>query len=167
MKNLGILYRYELKKIWKRKLTWIVPLALAALMVYVAIAGFSSEVKDRQQFLRDRAGRIDGQIMDESFFSTMRKTLSEADEIGDHLDDAYFYAVNPDYYYPYYMTIELDLDPKVATAEDFYDARRALIEKKWMAQKLTGKEMAYWSTQEMQIQQPFTFRLCMCHLCSP
>ena len=67
MKNLGTLYRYELKKIWKRKLTWVVPLALAALMVYVAISGVSSEVKERQQFLRDGALRIDGQIMDEAF----------------------------------------------------------------------------------------------------
>lgn len=158
MKNLGTIYKYELKKIWKRKLTWVVPLVLAALMVYVAIASFSSELKDRQQFLRDGALRIDGQIMDETFFSTMRKTLSEAGEIGDHFDDVYFYVINPDYYYPYYMAVELDLDPKVATAEDFYNARRALIEQKRAAQKLTGKEIAYWSTQEMQIQQPFTFR---------
>lgn len=158
MKNLGTLYRYELKKIWKRKLTWIVPLALAALMVYVAIAGFSSEVKDRQQFLRDGALRMDGQIMNEAFFSAMRKTLSEAGKIGDHLDDAYYYAVNPDYYYPYYMAIELNIDPKAATAADFYNARRSLVEEKWAAQKLTEKEIAYWSAQEMQVQQPFTFR---------
>lgn len=158
MKNLGTLYRYELKKIWKRKLTWVVPLALAALMVYAAVAGFSSEGKDRQQFLRDGALRIDGQIMDETFFSAMRKTLSEADKIGDHPDDAYFYAVNPDYYDPYYMAIELNIVPQAATAEDFYSARRALVEEKWAAQKLTGEEIAYWSAQEMQVQQPFTFR---------
>ena len=158
MKNIGTLFRYELKKIWKRKLTWVVPLALAALMVYVAIISYSSEVKDRQQFLRDGALRIDGQVMDEAFFSTMRKTLSETDEIGDHLDDLYFYAVNSDYYYPYYMAIELELDPKAATAEDFYIARRALVERRWAAHELTGEEIAYWSAQEMQVQQPFTFR---------
>lgn len=158
MKNLGTLYRYELKKIWKRKLTWVVPLALAALMVYVAISGVSSEVKERQQFLRDGALRIDGQIMDEAFFSTMRKTLSEAGKIGNHFNDVYFYGVNSDYYYPYYMAIEMNLDPKAAMAEDFYNARRALIEEKWAAQRLTGKEIAYWSAQEMRVQQPFIFR---------
>lgn len=158
MKNLGTLYRYELKKIWKRKLTWVIPLALAALMVYEAIASFSSDVKDRQQLLRDGALRIDGQVMDETFFSAMRKTLSEAGGIGDHRDDLYFYAVNPDYYYPYYMAIALDLDPKAATAEDFYNTRRALVESVWAAQELTGEEIAYWSAQETQVQQPFTFR---------
>lgn len=158
MKNIGTLYRYELKKIWKRKLTWVVPLALAALMVYVAIGSFSSEVKDRQQFLRDGALRMDGQMMDEAFFSAMRKTLSEVGKIGDHFNDAYFYAVNPDYYDPYYMAIELNIDPKVATAEDFYNARRALVEEKWETQKLTEKEIAYWSAQERQVQQPFIFR---------
>lgn len=158
MKNLGTLYRYELKKIWKRKLTWVVPLALAALMVYVAVASFSSDVKKSQQFLRDGALRIEGQVMDETFFSAMRKTLSKADEIGNHRDDSYFYAVNSDYYDPYYMAIELDLDPKVATAEDFYNARRTLVERKWAAQGLTVDEIAYWSAQEIQVQQPFTFR---------
>ncbi len=158
MKNLGTLYRYELKKIWKRKLTWVVPLALAALMVYVAIGSAPSDVKGRQQLLRDGSARIDGQVMDETFFSAMRKALSEAGEIGDHLDDSYFYAVNPDYYYPYYTVITLGLDPKAATAEDFYNARRTLVERKWTAQELTEEEIAYWSAQEMQVQQPFTFR---------
>lgn len=158
MKNLGTLYRYELKKIWKRKLTWVVPLALAALMVYVAIGTASPDVKKRQQILRDGAQRMDGQVMDETFFSAMRKTLSQAGEIGDHYNDLYFYAVNADYYYPYYMALELDLDPKTATAEDFYNARRALVERMWAAQELTGEEIAYWSAQEMQVQQPFTFR---------
>ena len=158
MKNLGTLYRYELKNIWKRKLTWVVPLALAALMVYVAIGSASPDVKKRQQILRDGSLRMDGQVMDETFFSAMRKTLSEAGEIGDHLDDSYFYTVNPDYYYPYYMAIELGLDPKTATAEDFYNARRALVEGSWAAQELTEEEIAWWSAREMQVRQPFTFR---------
>ena len=158
MKNLGTLYRYELKKIWKRKLTWTVPLALAALMVYVAVSSLSSDVKESQQLLRDGSLRMDGQVMDETFFSAMRRTLSQAGEIGDHFDDSFFYAVNPDYYYPYYMAITLGLDPKAATAEDFYSARRALVEREWAAQELTGAEIAYWSAQERQVQQPFTFR---------
>ena len=158
MKNLGTLFRYELKKIFKRKLTWVVPLALAALMVYVAIGSAPSDVKARQQILRDGAQRMDGQVMDETFFSAMRKALSQAGEIGAHCNDLYFYAVNADYYYPYYMTVELDLDPKAATAEDFYNARRALVESTWAAQELTGEEIAYWSAQEMQVQQPFTFQ---------
>lgn len=158
MRNFGTLYRYELKKIWKRKLTWVVLLALAALMVYAAIGTSSSDVKKLQQFLRDGALRIDGQIMDETFFSSMRKALSEAGEIGDHFNDLYFYAVNSDYYYPYYMALALDVDPKSATAEDFYNARRTALERTWAAQKLTGDEIAYWSAQEMQVQQPFTFR---------
>lgn len=98
MKNVWTLYCYELKKIWKRKLTWVVPLALAALMVYVAVSNLSSEMKEQQRFLRDGALRIDGQVMDEPFFSGMRNALSEAGEIGDHDDDLYFYAVSPDYY---------------------------------------------------------------------
>lgn len=157
MKNLGTLYWYELKKIWKRKLTWVAPLALAALMVYVALAG-AGELREDRKTLWVGAERISGQVMDEEFFSAMREVLSEAGEIGDHMGDGYFYLLNADYYYPYYMTIGLGLDPKTATAEDFYTARRAAVERRWAEEGLTGEAIAYWEAQEEQIYQPFTFQ---------
>lgn len=36
MKNFGTLYRYELKKLLRRKLAWIMVLVIAALMAYTA-----------------------------------------------------------------------------------------------------------------------------------
>ena len=36
MSNLGVLYCYELKKLFNRKMAWIVVLVLAAIMAYAA-----------------------------------------------------------------------------------------------------------------------------------
>lgn len=157
MKNWGTLYRYELKKIWKRKLTWVLMLSLVALMSYVALRP-SAALGEEMQILREGARQIDGQVMDETFFQHMRSSLASAGEIGDHFDDSYFYLGYSDYYYPYYMAMEVGVDPKSATAKDFYTARRATVEENWASQALTAAEISYWSALEAQLPQPFTFR---------
>lgn len=177
MKNLGTLYRYELKKLLKRKLSWVVVLILAAIMAYSAwpphyANGLTAELTDRdgntvsgyfsgdaQRELRLEGDRkISGQVMDEAFFQRLRE-ISAGDGryiIQEKFDrDSYFCLIDSSYCTPYSMVAyEMSLDPLTITAEGFYQRRREAVERQWE----TGAETVYWEAMEAQVEKPFTFR---------
>lgn len=96
MKNLGTLFRYEMKKIWKRPLLWVVILLTAAVFAYslvrvflptkggAALTAVDAEGReisrfitaDEQQRIELEGGRrLAGQVMDETFFRNARETI--------------------------------------------------------------------------------------------
>ena len=179
MKNFGTLYRYELKKLLKRKLAWVIVLALAAFLVYDAYpikdsgSGYFSLTNQagnivskhisgaEQRKLSDEGERrISGQTMDENFFQNVRQASVgngqyPVREMWER--ECYFYLIDNSYYGPYCMvTYNMGLDPAIITADSFYAHRQNFIELQWAG--LTDREAAYWQSMEAQVEKPFVYR---------
>ena len=92
MKHFGTLYWYELKKLLKRKLAWIMVLVITAFMAYTARpvsnsggANFSLtdwtgntinkyvSVAEQRERISEGQQSINGQVMDERFFENVRE----------------------------------------------------------------------------------------------
>lgn len=179
MKNFGVLYCYELKKLLKRKMAWIMVLVLAAIMVYAAwptktSGGTSFSLTDQagntiseyvsaeeQRRLRQEGElQISGQIMDDQFFQSVREASAGNGQyiIKDNFDlDSYFYLVDNRYYQPYsIIKYNMDLDPAGITEEQFYQERQRTID--MQLSELTDSEIAYWQAMEAQVEKPFVYR---------
>lgn len=179
MNNFGTLYRYELKKLLKRKLTWIIVLVIAAFMAYTARptansggANFSLtdragntmskyiSVAEQRELISEGKQRINGQVMDEQFFQNVRETsngngLYIVEELLDL--DSYFYLVDSSYHDPYTMIAQqAGLDPAETSAEDFYRSRQETIERQYGGR--TDGEIDYWQDMEVQVKKPFVYR---------
>ena len=100
MKNFGTLFGYELKKIWMRPLLWAAVLAAAALsalgvlprelwndvesnysVAYKSGRVVSGRVSQKEKFRIELewVPKLNGRVMDESFFRELRSSLRELD----------------------------------------------------------------------------------------
>lgn len=174
MKNFWTLFCYEMKKIWMQKLTWVVMLGFTAFMVYSIIPHYDTRgatfttidldgnsisgfVSAKERFWLQATGdrSIDGQVMDETFFNSMRKALPETESY--YNLDAFFLLVDPSYYQFFYDTFGTDL--RTMTAEDFYAMRLDTIKSRWNNDlELTDDEIIYWETMEDRVEKPFVYR---------
>ena len=185
MKNFRTLYLYELKKLLKRKLPWIMVLVTSAFMVYDAYqvkydAYHLKDYDDGWFSLTDQAGnavsehlsgaeqrrlidegarRVSGQIMDESLFQKVRQASTGNGQyvVQDMWEqESYFYLIDNTYYAPYGMvTHKMGLDPTITTADSFYAHRQYSLETNWA--ELTDREAAYWKSMEAQVEKPFVY----------
>ena len=179
MKNFGTLYGYELKKLLRRKLAWIMVLVIAALMAYTArpvsdsgganfsltdragntVSKYVSIAEQREQVSKGKQS-ISGQIMDEQFFQNVREASNGNGLyiIKKNFDlDSYFHLVDSSYYGPYAMiAFQTGLDPAETSAEDFYRNRQETIELQYGGR--TDREVAYWQNMEAQVEKPFVYR---------
>ena len=179
MKHFGTLYWYELKKLLKRKLAWIMVLVIAAFMAYTAKpvshsggANFSLtdragntiskyvSVAEQRERISEGQQSINGQVMDERFFQNVREASNGNGLyiIKEHLEqESYFYLVDSSYYDPYDMiAYQAELDPAETSAEDFYRNRQETIERQYGGR--TDREIAYWQNMEAQVEKPFVYR---------
>ena len=172
MKNFGTLFGYEMKKIWKRPLTWGTVLLFAAVASYVTARPFftsggvtftttdadgseiSSFAAGREQYrMRVEGARaLSGQPMDEAFFQTAQETIPLE---GTYFDkESYFYLIDPSYW-QFYAEFSEWLDD---TADHFYTARRNGVELHWQSLELTEEETAYWRNMEERVEKPFVYQ---------
>lgn len=179
MKHFGTLYWYELKKLLKRKLAWIMVLVITAFMAYTARpvsnsggANFSLtdwtgntinkyvSVAEQRERISEGQQSINGQVMDERFFENVREASNGNGLyiIKEHLEqESYFYLVDSSYYDPYDMiAYQAELDPVETSAEDFYRNRQETIERQYGGR--TDREIAYWQNMEAQVEKPFVYR---------
>lgn len=171
MKNFGTLFRYEMKKIWKQPLLWVVILLTAVFLSCIIGQGFlpssygstytatNADGAEISRFLSsDEAFRIKleggkrlaGQVMDEAFFRKARETIPlEKDR--DTLE-GWFLLVDPSYYqFWYYNTMEIG-----GTAEEYYANRQKSVDLEM--QRLSERERAYWVAMEEQVEKPFRYQ---------
>lgn len=173
MKNLGTLFGYEMKKIWKRPMTWIAVLIFSAGMVYYAPIPFyhyddtftvvladgqtisrqvTVEEQDRVSIEAPRL--LSGQVMDEEFFQRAQDIRSKlaSTEVDTNLTGAYAYfqLVDPTYLGAYQL---LGLKDNYLHRLDRF---REDMERSW-GNHLTEEEIRYWERLEEQIQQPFIY----------
>lgn len=172
MKNLGTLFKYEMKKLWRRKLTWVVVILLAGIFAYSTInsqrSGVSGtftaidengeeisrylSVNEQFKIRIEGSQRLSGQVMDEAFFRTAQETIPLHGERQER--ESYFLLIDPSYYDFYYYSG----DYLSGTAEDFYARRQGGIELNLQRAGLSGEEMAYWETVAEQVDIPFVYQ---------
>lgn len=171
MKNIGTLYRFEMRKILSRKLTWVL---LAFILMYciriiVAISisnAITIEYTNERGTLtsafftyketffksREAARTIAGQSMEDAFFAKMGKSVPYFDEN----ELAYFLLQDATYLHAYEMVDGLVENPRTITAEDFYFALEMVRERMW-DKELTDSEIDYWREQVSKIDTPFIY----------
>ena len=182
MKNLGTLYRFELRKIFSRKLTWVF-LAVILLYCIISIVTVSNSntitleyidesgtlatisLTNKEYFSQSReAGqKISSQPMDDTFFAEMGQSVPEFDvfELEENefynSELAYFLFQDATYYHVYSIVDGLVENPRTISAEDFYSALEMVRERVWDREELTDSEKDYWREQAAEIETPFIY----------
>ena len=171
MKNIGTLYRFEMRKILSRKLTWVL---LAVILMYCiriivtvstsnaitfeytnesgTLTSASLTYKEFYFKTREAARTIAGQPMEDAFFAEMGKSVPSFDEGG----LAYFLLQDATYLHAYDMVGGLVENPRTITAEDFYSALETVRERMW-SKEMTDSEIDYWREQVSKIETPFIY----------
>ena len=172
MKNLWTLFGYEMKKLWKRPMTWVTVILFTSVFVYVTLRPFftaggstftavdaaGNEISrfaaggEQYRMRVEGARAITGQPMDERFLQTARETIPRE---GTYFDkESYFYLIDPSYW-QFYAEFSEFLDD---TAEHYYTARRNGVELSWQNRGLTEEETDYWREMEEQVEKPFVYQ---------
>lgn len=171
MKNIETLYRFELRKILSRKLTWVMLLIISSLCISMIVsvsnniaitvehtnesgALTSTSFTHKEYFFqsRDASRKLAGKPMDDTFFAEMGESIPEFDES----ELAYFLLEDATYQNAYGMVDGL-IDPQTATAEDFYSTLEMIRERMWDNKELTDSEKDYWREQVSEIETPFIY----------
>lgn len=96
--------------------------------------------------------RLNGQVVDESFFQTAHETIplhGERQEL-----ESYFLLFDPSYYDFYYYFG----DYLSGTANEYYAARQEGIDRNLQRAGLSDEEMAYWEDMAEQVETPFIYQ---------
>jgi len=175
MKNFGTLYRYELKKLIGQKLSWLIVIILSVFCIYAISKDSNGNVTTLESIdqngnlietdisgkcvlinSRDSARKINGQIMDDSFFAEMRRSISDIPN--DKLRE-YFLLEDSTYYHVFTGCLEgLLSEPLSATSTEYYAARKEQMEAWWDNKNLSEGEKDYWREQASRIQHPMVYQ---------
>lgn len=170
------LYFYEMKKIWGRKLIWIVLGIMAAIVVFSAyspmtgntytngVVSYSHKEIQERKMINSRAlsGRILGNALLNEIHEAYEKlpagveqfTLTEEYE-------RYLIPLKPVINYvwdimdAYQGSVMFPLD---VSEEELYEARLFCVEERWTSGFLTAGERAYWEKKEAQLDKPFMWQ---------
>lgn len=169
MKNFGILYYYEIKKLLKRPLLWAVLFLLTAaafavssddtILVKVRLAGITlpdgEELSFREWAVRAHKNGIalNGTPIDDSFFRDMEAALPDTDNVGIR-----FWCYENDSPYSTFFETMCGNYPRNVSSAEFYSLRRELVEERWDNHGLTDGEKAYWIRKEERLSQPYIYR---------
>lgn len=179
MKNVWMLFHYELKKIWSRPLLWAAMAVCGAAFVFIspipsyhwdqtftAVDTEGNEitrlVTAEEQFRAEIEGSrvLSGQPMDEAFFQKARETVPDVGgpQLNTEAQRAYFYLIDSSYCGAFNQFSGL-MDE---TAEGFYGVRQRWIEDSWNYGKeymgQTDEDVAYWERMEARVEKPFLFQ---------
>lgn len=156
MKNFGILYRYELKKICRRKLV-LVSYLFGVIVMAALFAGnlmgtgyyyeydaenkgarrISKPYAEVEAIRRDYLRSLSGRILDEELMEQLKKGYLD-DEIGT-------IQWNLNSYDPFvYLNVIKDKNWESATAEEFYDYQSSAIQSGLDYFELSGEDRSYW-----------------------
>lgn len=188
MKNFGTLYRYELKKLLKRKLSWAIMLLLCVACVFATVRASTGggivyqDVLDedgnpvvitgeelREQRRNAAGSKLNGRVMDDAFFQEMLESVPDFVRRGARSEEEvykinqYFRTVDGTWSHPYSMVEGLLRDTGTVTAEIFYAAWQEQTQSyldHYAGDSLTEGEKDYWRAQIDQIERPFIYRYC-------
>lgn len=175
MNNFGVLYRYEIKKLIRRKIVWIagaIILALSLLSISADVTGkyyvdgvvydtHYHMMKTDREYERRISGREINQELMEEMQAAYRKVPTDA--LRYSLTDEYQTYARP--YSQIYQIVRKvmgfsDLEDICAWKVDeaaFYDAFSENNEAAYISGFLSEGEKAYWTKKEEALEKPFVF----------
>ena len=158
MNNLGTLYRFEVRKILRRKITVIAMIAVSLLMVAINIGEYvagSKIVNKEEQILVGRA--VDDKMLDEMRAAVEPKTVT----LDDGTQMAIGMGINDPAYQPlmeYLRTIAGNIDKAYNMTEADLEKRfDGVIDEIIREQHLTDSEIKYWQAKRAQSPMPLTY----------
>ena len=158
MNNLGTLYRFEVRKILRRKITVIAMIAVSLLMVAINIGEYvagSKIVNKEEQILVGRA--VDDKMLDEMRAAVEAKTVT----LDDGTQMAIGMGINDPAYQPlmeYLRTIAGNIDKAYNMTEADLEKRfGGVIDEIIRDQHLTDAEVDYWQAKRAQSPMPLTY----------
>lgn len=175
MNNLGILYKYELKKLFKRKIVWvtlIVVLAASALTMipnffgYTYVDGVKFESK-YHAFLIDREYqmRLDGREVNQSLLEEMSNAYSVIPDTEKRfsITDEYQKYARP---YSAIFSFVRDMTQMTISEQmqwtpdvnDLYVKRQDMLENNWRSECLSDGEKQFWRLKEAELSKPYVYR---------
>lgn len=174
MKQLGVLYRYELKKIIKRKLVWVtflICMAVTAVSVLSNLMGsyyVDGEIVDTHyhMFLVDSGyiRNLSGREIDQELLEEMTEAYGKIPSTADRymLTEEYQTYARP--YSSIFNTVrwwsgmdaETLMDWKADEGE-LYALKEAVCKEYYEWLFLTDREKAFWTEKEVQTDKPVTF----------
>ncbi|MCM1127792.1 MAG: YjgN family protein [Lachnospiraceae bacterium] len=179
MKNLGILYRFEIGKMLRRKILWAA--VVAGLVLNLLALGLDSVgnyyidgVKvdtnfHMNQIFKEDQLKLDGRLIDQELLEEMSDGYGKIPE--DAVNGARHYIGTEEYqtYARPYSAIfnfarsagnmttseamEWDADE-----QELYQRRRQAVEESWEDNFLTDKEKSFWQEKENRLELPVAFR---------
>lgn len=176
MKQFGRLLHFELKKIFKRKGTWITLGILTAFSLamhggylfgstYVE-GEFLETHLEQSRIERENGLKLSGRKIDDTLLKEMQDAyagISDMDDARYMLTEEYQTKVRP-YSGLYYMISDsmrvsgVQTNPFTVTQEQFYEAREQAVIEKWEKYGLTDSEKSYWQKKEDKLEKPFTYQ---------
>lgn len=175
MKWIGMLYGYELKKIIRRKIVWIVGIIMIFLCIFL---GFSDLISsdyyygenkmngfEAMKINREYARNLAGRKIDDALLREMQDYYSREDtgEINDSISNRKISIIDKGIkeYTPIYSYVrEIIEDSNMVLkidSDELYKMRENSILQNRIDQMLTKKEMDYWKEKDKQIKTPFTY----------
>ena len=158
MNNLGTMYRFEVQKILRRKITVIAMIAVSLLMVAINIGEYvagSKIVNKEEQILVGRI--IDDKMLDEMRTAVEPKTVT--------MDDGTQMAIGIGFNDPAYQPLMEYLRTIGGNIDKAYSMTEADLEKRFSGvideiirdQHLTASEVDYWQAKRAQSPMPLTY----------
>lgn len=166
MNNLGILIKYEWKKLWQKKM---VKIAVTAAILLQVFACLSFLMMSEAEYSTDK----DGNVLQESSMSGYEKQMTEKRNaqaldgrvIDDTLISEALHPSNPENgrkeYEEIILLLHSVLEDKTMNADSdlFYRTWRSnIVLKASLDQSLNSKENAYWEKRVDKVETPFTYK---------
>lgn len=176
MNNLGVLYRYELKKILKRKIVYatlaICFIATAIILIGELIGSYyiGNEIADTKyhMFLTDRSYQkiLNGKEINQSLLEETMEAYGMIPITAEKYSSTEEYQK---YARPYSAIFNFVRDTTHMTfsemlqwtpsLDDLYAQRQSMLENQWISENLSKEEKIFWQQKEADIKTPFVYQI--------
>lgn len=180
MRNLGILYRVELKKILSKKIAWVLFLAILAIQVIVATSNLTMDQYECPEgkisgydYYKDEyemATALSGQKIDDAMLDRMQKAIhqymekyEEAYQKNDQFNE-WDAAERTGYGRVFSMVYDATQDASKAmtiSAEEYYRLQKENLGYGYQHSGLNEEEKAYWDEKYSKVVVPYTYSYIM------
>ena len=146
MNNFGTLYRYEIKKIFCRKLTAII----LAVMFLLTLALNAAEYMVGRKLANDADSVLVGRVIDDALLDEMRSALSVTTATGENGETVIISAELADYTYGHLWSYLKQIGGNESKAYNMTEEKltrtfRSVIDEAFKNERLTEDEIAYWN----------------------
>lgn len=170
LKNFGLLFGFEWKKIMLRKSTWITFFALAVFLLFMNAAPYfgttyldGEAIETHAQIIqtdRENGQKISGRAIDDTLLKEMNAEYQKAADLS--RDDLYFHEGFRQYKTVYQairqFSRETGFDPLLLNEKELYQARDAYLHKLYEAYELSEREVLFWEEKDVKIDKPFVYQ---------